>query len=73
MADPLSVAGTAVGIVSLGITVLQGLTTYYSDVKDQDNDIVSVNTQLRRLLEIFTDIESRIDETKNTLPLEKHG
>ncbi|TGZ80749.1 hypothetical protein EX30DRAFT_50294 [Ascodesmis nigricans] len=64
MADP-------VGIVGLGITVLHGLITYYRNLKDQDDDIVSLNTQLLRLHKIFTDIESRIEETKNTLPLVK--
>ncbi|TGZ80731.1 hypothetical protein EX30DRAFT_49924 [Ascodesmis nigricans] len=71
MADPLSVSESEVGIVSLGITALEGLITYCSALTDQDDDIMSVNSQLRRLLQIFTAIKSRIDETKNPLPLEK--
>lgn len=30
MSDPLSIIGSAVGIVSLGITVVQGLVDYYA-------------------------------------------
>ncbi|KAL2062675.1 hypothetical protein VTL71DRAFT_5747 [Oculimacula yallundae] len=39
MADPLSTAGTAVGIVSLGLQVSHGLITYYSHFKAHDEEI----------------------------------
>ncbi|KAG4435049.1 hypothetical protein IFR05_009473 [Cadophora sp. M221] len=39
MADPLSTAGTAVGIVSLGLQISQGLITYYSHFKAYDAEI----------------------------------
>jgi hypothetical protein len=34
MADPLSVAGSVVGIISLGITVTQGLVNFYTTARD---------------------------------------
>lgn len=39
MADPLSTAGTAVGIVSRGLQVSQGLITYYTHFKAHDVEI----------------------------------
>ena len=39
MSDPVSIAGTAVGVVSLGITVCQGLVSYYASWKDYEVDI----------------------------------
>lgn len=33
MADPFSVAGSAVGVISLGLTVCQGLLAYYGPLK----------------------------------------
>ncbi|TGZ83504.1 hypothetical protein EX30DRAFT_368854 [Ascodesmis nigricans] len=71
MADPLAVPAGVIGFVSFGITVLKDLITYYQDVKDQDDEIQAVNTQLRRPLEIFTDIQSRIQESNNTVPVVK--
>ncbi|TGZ77550.1 hypothetical protein EX30DRAFT_366665 [Ascodesmis nigricans] len=68
MADPLAVPAGVVGIVSFGINVLNGLITYYQDVKDQDDKIRAVNTQLRRLHQNFTDIKPRIEESKDTSP-----
>ncbi|KAH7052409.1 hypothetical protein B0J12DRAFT_699061 [Macrophomina phaseolina] len=39
MADPFSVAGSAVGVVSLGLAVCQGLVTYYTAYKGQDDEV----------------------------------
>lgn len=39
MSDPLSVAGTAVGIASLGIQVCQGLIKYLQAVNDRNEEI----------------------------------
>jgi len=41
MGDPLSVAGTAVGIASLGIQVCQGLLQYYASWKSYNEDITT--------------------------------
>ncbi|PVH79597.1 hypothetical protein DL98DRAFT_655347 [Cadophora sp. DSE1049] len=42
MADPFSAAGTAVGIISLGLQVSQGLITYYSHFKAHDEEIAYI-------------------------------
>lgn len=68
MSDPLSIAGSAVGVISLGIQVAQGLVEYYSAIKNQDADMVAVDSQLRRLKENFTSIDSAIKKTNNVFP-----
>jgi hypothetical protein len=45
MADPLSVAGLAVGVVSLGLQVAGGITDYVDALNCRDQDIVSVRQQ----------------------------
>ncbi|KAH7323857.1 hypothetical protein BKA65DRAFT_75918 [Rhexocercosporidium sp. MPI-PUGE-AT-0058] len=49
MADPLSAAGTAVGIISLGLQVSQGLITYYSHFKSFHEDIANITRSLEML------------------------
>lgn len=39
MADPISVAGTAVGIISLGIQLCQGISEYYTAWKDHNEHV----------------------------------
>ncbi|SPJ72223.1 uncharacterized protein FTOL_01951 [Fusarium torulosum] len=39
MADPLSVASGVAGLVSLGLTLCNGLHTYFSAIKDRHSDI----------------------------------
>ncbi|TQN68258.1 Vegetative incompatibility protein HET-E-1 [Colletotrichum shisoi] len=60
MADPLSTAGTAVGIVSLGIQVTQALFKYYNDVKDQPSDTSRTLKKLERLLHFLGRLESHL-------------
>ena len=59
MADPFSVAASAVSVVSLGIQVCQGLLSYYSDYKSYDDDVSSLCRKvedLRSTLEICADV-----------------
>lgn len=58
MSDPLSVAGSAVGIISLGIQTTQILYDYYRSVKDCDSDIQHTATKLGCLLELLTQLAS---------------
>jgi hypothetical protein len=53
MADP----GTAVGVVSLGLQVAQGLVKYYSHFKTYDNDIAHAHQRLKRLHDTFAALE----------------
>lgn len=49
MADPLTITGTAVGIVSFGIQVCQGLVTYCESWKSADDDIAHALKKINAL------------------------
>ena len=57
MADPASVVGTAVGVISLGIQVCQGLVTYYERWKSFDNDIVRLHDNVDELKTTLENLE----------------
>ncbi|ENH63567.1 hypothetical protein FOC1_g10000040 [Fusarium oxysporum f. sp. cubense race 1] len=46
MSDPLSTASGIAGLVSLGLTLCNGLHTYFSAIKDRHNDIESAAQSL---------------------------
>lgn len=66
MTDPFSVAGNAVGVVSLGITVLQGLISYYTAFMDRNEDIEATLGQIERLLSSLTSVNDKIVRVKTT-------
>ncbi|KAJ5098839.1 hypothetical protein N7532_005840 [Penicillium argentinense] len=47
MADPFSVAGSAVGVISLGLAVCQGLLAYYGPLKAYDEQIHDVSDRIK--------------------------
>lgn len=49
MVDALTISGTAVGVVSLGIQVFQGLVTYYENWKSADDDIAHALNKINAL------------------------
>ena len=49
MGDPASIAGTAVGVVSLGLQVSQGLIEYYGQWKDFDADVTAMYASVEQL------------------------
>ncbi|KAL5120153.1 hypothetical protein ACEQ8H_001979 [Pleosporales sp. CAS-2024a] len=64
MGDPFSVAGTAVGITSLGIQTFQILYSYYSQYKGYHEDIDNVLRQvegLQGILEALRDVKARFE------------
>ncbi|KAF5252645.1 hypothetical protein FANTH_2540 [Fusarium anthophilum] len=70
MSDPLSVAGSAVGIISLGIQVCQGLISYLQSFKGQDqeiqdslNDVQTVTSILCALKGILPKVDKCSSET----------
>ena len=65
MTDPFSVAGSAVGITSLGITVAQGLYDYYSALHDQKSDIAHTTKKLSRLLEILESLNRTLEQRQS--------
>lgn len=60
MGDPFSAAGTAVGIVSLGIQVCQGLVSYYDKWKSFDDDIAQLRTKLDGLSQTLKHLDKHI-------------
>lgn len=63
MSDPLSVAGSVVGIISLGIQVAQSLFDYYSSVKAQYADAAHTLKGLERLLGVLDSLRPHLDRT----------
>jgi hypothetical protein len=60
MAEALGVAGSVVGIVSLGIQLTQGLLKYYGSWKDQDNVVAEMCTSLDNLSGSLTVLEKTL-------------
>ena len=60
MADPTSAAGFAVGVISLGIQVSQGLVSYYADWKSRDDDIDRILDKLRGLGKTLENLKQEI-------------
>ncbi|KAF4461453.1 hypothetical protein FALBO_11747 [Fusarium albosuccineum] len=61
MTDPLSVAGSTVGIISLGITVAQGLFDYYAAFQGQKSDVAHTTKKLSRLLELLESLRRQLE------------
>jgi hypothetical protein len=64
LGDPFSVAGTAVGITSLGIQTCQILHRYYSQFKGRQEDVDNVLRQvegLQGILESLRDVKGRFE------------
>ena len=63
MAEAFGVAGSAVGVISLGIQVCQGLLTYYDSWKGCHQDIENTSRSVASLTETL-ELVSRVVETK---------
>lgn len=77
MGEPLSVAGSAVGIISLGIQVCQGLVQYADAIRGHQLDVDDGMDEVRSLLAIFKSLEQTItrietDSPKNAKSLVEH-
>ena len=70
MGDPISVTGTVVGVISLGIQVMQSLVSFYNSYKSQVSDLAQTTDKLNSLLEIFQSLEKTLSGRK-FLPDEK--
>ncbi|KAF4982590.1 hypothetical protein FZEAL_1822 [Fusarium zealandicum] len=60
MSDPLSVAGTAVGITSLGIQICQGLVSYLRSVKGRKQDIADGLNEVKTLISLFHALQNLV-------------
>ena len=64
MADPLSVAGSVVGIISLGIQVTTSLVNCYKSYKGRESDIIHMTGKLDGLLVILQSVETTLSGRK---------
>lgn len=62
MGDPLGVAGSAVGIVSLGLQLCQGLITYIQAFKGQKEEIEESIQEVQRVESLLTNLEKLLPE-----------
>ncbi|KAL5050683.1 hypothetical protein BDW71DRAFT_215902 [Aspergillus fruticulosus] len=62
MAEPFSVAGSAVGVISLGLTVSQGFLAYYGPYKSFHEEIETVTTRMKALKRILRIIQTLTTE-----------
>lgn len=60
MADPLSLAGLAIGVASLGLQVCGGITTYLDAVQCREQEIASVRQQNEVLNGALQAVESSL-------------
>ncbi|KAF5620130.1 hypothetical protein F52700_11450 [Fusarium sp. NRRL 52700] len=71
MFDPLSVAGSAVGIISLGIQVCQGLISYLQSFKGQDQDIQDSLNDVQTVISILYSLKNilpKVDKWSSETP-----
>ncbi|KAK1573827.1 uncharacterized protein LY79DRAFT_593711 [Colletotrichum navitas] len=64
MSDPLSVTGSVVGIISLGLQVTQSLYNYYAAIDTQYSDVTHTARKLESLLEILNCLQTHLDGRK---------
>lgn len=71
MSDPLSIAGSAVGIISLGIQVCQGLISYLQSFKAQDQDIQESLSDVQTMVSILYSLKGilpKVDKRSSETP-----
>lgn len=64
MGDPLSIAGSAAGLLSPGIQVMQSLVDFYTLYKDQDSELAGTIEKLDSLLVILESLEKALSNRK---------
>lgn len=57
-------AGSAVGVISLGISVCQGITNYYSVFKGQDSEVDNMVGKVERLTKLLETLQHRLTKTR---------
>ena len=64
MSDPLSVAGSLAGLISLGIQVTQSLVDFYTSYKHQDSELFGTIEKLDTLLTILQSLKGALSNRK---------
>lgn len=68
MSDPFSVAGSAVGVISLGLQVCGKIVSYTQAVRGQNDDIQHLATKAEGVCSSLENLEELIKETRNDSP-----
>jgi len=66
MADPFSITGSAVGVVSLAIQVCKGLEWYFSGVKEAKNKAEQIAAEMEELANLLERLESVIGKVDSS-------
>ncbi|MCJ1423797.1 hypothetical protein MMC29_001682 [Sticta canariensis] len=66
MPDPISITGTAAGLISLGIQVTQSLVEFYRSYKLRDSALADTVERLERLSDTFQCLEKTLDRNVQT-------
>lgn len=70
MADPISVTGSVVGIISLGIQVTQSLVDFYVTCKSRNSDLAHTARKLEKLLDTLESLRQQLNN-RNFRPQEQ--
>lgn len=65
MSDPVSIVGTAAGLVSLGIQVIQSLVEFYNSYKSQNSALAGMVERLECLSDVFQCLEKTLLDRNN--------
>lgn len=68
MSDPLSIAGSAVGIISLGLSLCGEIVRYARNVQGQSDDIEYLATKASNIRTLMKHLREFIEETNDDLP-----
>ncbi|KAI0186443.1 hypothetical protein EV127DRAFT_438992 [Xylaria flabelliformis] len=68
MADPLSVAGVVLGVVSLGLQVSSGLSDYLDAVRGRTEELNSVKQQAAEMKDLLLTIKDLFPQLENDWP-----
>ena len=72
MADPFSVAGGVVGVVSLAITACQGVISYYNSWETQDQNIIDAKGKIERLRSSLSALQEILPKIKSSPAIAEH-
>ncbi|KAI1734981.1 hypothetical protein F4680DRAFT_436612 [Xylaria scruposa] len=77
MADPLSIAGLATGVISLGLQVVGGLFDYLDAVKGRAEELSSAKQQATNMKDLLMAVQDLLPQLENSWPtsailLERH-
>ncbi|KAI0451235.1 hypothetical protein F5B21DRAFT_387914 [Xylaria acuta] len=68
MADPLSIAGLAASVISLGLEVAGGLSDYLDGVKGRVEELSSAKRQATNMKDLLLTIKDLLPQVKNSWP-----